>query len=110
MNLHEELKNCLLRCQMSRPSGLTRAVLMGPCGDEAAQTKQANKKKLWRAGLSCHEATFSQSVLPGEHQDPPAAAPMARGLEWDLLYRAVALEIQEGAFSARLSARGVGCP
>lgn len=110
MNLHEELKNCLLRCQMSRPSGLTRAVLMGPCGDEAAQTKQANKKKLWRAGLSCHEATFSQSVLPGEHQDPPAAAPMAWGLEWDLLYRAVALEIQEGAFSARLSARGVGCP
>lgn len=106
MNLHEELKNCLLRCQISRPSGLTRAVLMGPCGDEAAQTKQANKKNCGKQGSAVTRPLSASLCCLGSTKAPWLLPPW----EWDLLYRAVVLEIQEGAFSARLSARGVGCP
>lgn len=75
-------KNCLLKCQ-ERPSGLIRAALTGPCGNESAKTKQtkavASRAQLLRGQFP---------PRPPRCCHPSRWCPGGRGLKWDLLCRA----------------------
>ena len=83
--------------------------------------KLANRQEVCQAGLSRLEANFSQSVLYREHQDPPDAVALPHpnlgsfgdrmgGLDQDLLYRAVAVEMQEGGLLGQVEGSVSGLP